>query len=746
MNIKKLTASFGTLKNETLELAPGLNIVRAPNERGKSSWASFIRAIFFGVDTSARKKGGVLPDKTRFLPWSGAAMEGSADLFCRLGDITLERTSRGSSPMEKLTAVFTGSATPVPELNSENAGEVLLGISEQVFTRSAFISQLGMRVDSVSELEKKISSLISTGDEDVSYSSADAALRAWQRKIRYNKIGELPDTEAKIKELNERLAMLEAVSTRAARHRLRVEELAQESERLSAELKAHDIYAQTEKADKLKAAKAGLDTQRARLNAAEVLLSGFETIPTMPEIASLKGELSALSALDEVRQKAVASKETTENALLQAHKRLASSPVAKAGGEDLTRKLSALESGLGGKSDAAGIALIICAVALGIISVFAAGTVRYALIAVASLAALAGILNAAGIITILPRTKKTRELVQFLSEYGASSASELRTAIGEHSALTAELTRAESEDSAAKNALMSADESYDTACCALLPRLKLLKLDETGHGELLIKLTEIENHADEYWISQRAHDAAQKVYAALSESLGELSGMEISVEKPASDRRTVQARYDELLTALSVSNNEYNASLGEMRGIGDPLVIGSEKMALEERLSVLKTEYECIGIAIDTLEKANTEMQTRFAPILNKTAGAYMSRLTGTKYESLMFDKNMSALAKPYGETVSRELGYLSAGTADQVYLALRLAIIDLCLPEEEDNCPVVLDDALVNFDDRRCEAALDLLMELSEKRQIIAFTCHNREAKYCQNRAGVNIIDMYQL
>ena len=745
MRIKRLTASFGTLKNETLELGPGLNIIRAPNERGKSSWASFIRAIFFGIDTSARKRGGVLPDKTRFLPWSGTAMEGSAEISCRLGDITLERSSRASSPMEKLTAVFTGSGAPVPDINSENAGETLLGVSEQVFTRSAFISQLGMRVDNVSELEKKISSLLSTGDEDVSYSAADTALRAWQRKIRYNKIGELPDTEARIKELDDRLALLENASESSARQRQRIEELLREKETLDAELKAHNTYAQTEKAERVRAAKTGLDAEKARLTTAEAPLSGLDPIPTMPELAALKGEISALSALDDNRQKAAAAKETTENALLQARKRLEASPVSKAGGEDLTQKLSALEAGLSGGSGAAGIALIICAAALGVISVFAGGAVRYALIAVAVLAAVAGILNAVGIITLVPRVKKKWEFVQFLSEYGVSSASEMRTMIGEHAALTAGLTRAESEDSAAKSALMSADASYDAACLRLLPRLKKLKLGETGHGEIILKLSETEKNAGEYWRAKSDYESAQKVYSALAESLGESGNPEAQtfIERPASDRAATQARYSEVLAALDAANNEYSISLGEARGIGDPLVLGSEKMTLEARLSVLKTEYESISIAIDTLEKANTEMQTRFAPILNKTAGSYMSRLTGAKYEGLMFDKNMSAVAKAAGEAVSRELGYLSAGTVDQVYLALRLAIIDLCLPGD-DLCPVVLDDALVNFDDRRCEAALDLLTELSSERQIIAFTCHGREAKYCQNRPDVNIIDMY--
>ena len=75
-----------------------------------------------------------------------------------------------------------------------------------------------------------------------------------------------------------------------------------------------------------------------------------------------------------------------------------------------------------------------------------------------------------------------------------------------------------------------------------------------------------------------------------------------------------------------------------------------------------------------------------------------------------------------------REALLLSQGAADQLYLALRLAICDMILPE---GVPLMLDDALVTFDDDRMAAALDYLAELSKKRQILLFTCQHRERIY---------------
>ena len=60
----------------------------------------------------------------------------------------------------------------------------------------------------------------------------------------------------------------------------------------------------------------------------------------------------------------------------------------------------------------------------------------------------------------------------------------------------------------------------------------------------------------------------------------------------------------------------------------------------------------------------------------------------------------------------------------DQLYLALRLAVAEELTP----NAPLILDDALVRFDDQRMRAAVEILWELAQNRQVICFTCQGRE------------------
>ena len=84
----------------------------------------------------------------------------------------------------------------------------------------------------------------------------------------------------------------------------------------------------------------------------------------------------------------------------------------------------------------------------------------------------------------------------------------------------------------------------------------------------------------------------------------------------------------------------------------------------------------------------------------------------------------------------------LSQGAADQLYLAVRLAVCQLCLPGE-DPAPLVLDDALVTFDDRRMALALDALAELDRERQILLFTCQHREFFMLEDRPEITTVTL---
>ena len=195
MKLLRMTATFGRLEQETLSLTDGLNVLQMPNEAGKSTWAEFLLAMLYGVDTSERVKTGVLPVKTKYQPWSGKPMEGVIELTHAGRRITITRTSTARAPLGVFSAVYTDSGLPVEGMTGANCGEMLLGVPKSVYQRSAFVRQAGLGLTADADLEARLSALVTTGDEAISFAAADKRLLAWQNRVRHNKTGLIPDAE-----------------------------------------------------------------------------------------------------------------------------------------------------------------------------------------------------------------------------------------------------------------------------------------------------------------------------------------------------------------------------------------------------------------------------------------------------------------------------------------------------------------------------------------------------------------------
>lgn len=141
---------------------------------------------------------------------------------------------------------------------------------------------------------------------------------------------------------------------------------------------------------------------------------------------------------------------------------------------------------------------------------------------------------------------------------------------------------------------------------------------------------------------------------------------------------------------------------GELNTLGDREALQTRREAIQEELDRRRAEYDALGAALAALEQAHSGLQARFSPALNRRAGELLAELTGGKYDKVALTQQFEALAEERDGLQPRRALTLSQGTADQLYLAVRLAVCELVLPAEEP-CPLVLDDALANFDDGRC-------------------------------------------
>jgi uncharacterized protein YhaN len=138
------------------------------------------------------------------------------------------------------------------------------------------------------------------------------------------------------------------------------------------------------------------------------------------------------------------------------------------------------------------------------------------------------------------------------------------------------------------------------------------------------------------------------------------------------------------------------------------------------------------------IERYRREKQ---APLL-KRAGEAFATLTGGSFTTLQveFDENDNAqLAglRPGGELV--RVGGMSTGTADQLYLALRVASVEDYLGRA-DALPFVADDLFINFDDARATAGFEVLGQLAHKTQILFFTHHRHLVEIAQATLGQSV------
>ena len=164
-----------------------------------------------------------------------------------------------------------------------------------------------------------------------------------------------------------------------------------------------------------------------------------------------------------------------------------------------------------------------------------------------------------------------------------------------------------------------------------------------------------------------------------------------------------------------------------METLGQEEALNRELSQIRQRIALQEKHYKALETAMDFLEKARAELQKRFAPRISQKAQEYMSRLTGGRYNRLFLDGDFVLNAGTTEDITPRPSRWRSDGTVDQLYLALRLAVSQELMP----GAPMILDDALVRFDEERMKAALDLLKEESAERQIILFSCQKREEDY---------------
>ena len=747
--IRRMTATFGQLQGRTLELRKGLNILQAPNESGKSTWCAFLVSMLYGINSRERDRAGFIADKNRYVPWSGAAMSGRMDCTAEQGELTLTRTTRRqTSPMGEFSAVYAGTGEPVPDLTGRSCGETLLGVSREVFERSAFIRQNGLAVTQDAGLERRIAALISAGEEDTSYSEAADALKKQLNRRRHNKTGLLPALEAALAETDRQLSEIAALESQLAQARSQAEELTAREAALAEELAVHDRWESARKRQALTGAETAAREAEARASALR-RRAEEERLPENDTIARLRGAIVNLETTRKNVEKARAERDAAMKALLKAEAAVNEGPFAGQTPESVRRELQAAPSDRVPGAVAAG------ELALFFLFLAAAGGVfalLYSRMSGLSLplmrlvpwalpgAAAAVVVGAGTYLSRLYRRHTLEKLrsAALLKRFDTTDTDAI-AAMADTYYKSCEARDAAQEDVNAKtataDALYASLSSNEQGILLEVRRFAPAAFDIPTADSLLRQCAVRRKELAE---AESAAREARLRWEVQSQQLPQAEEGDPPAT-PERSREAVTAELEGTREALAAARSAADQLTGRLHAVGDPAVLSSVRAEQLQQKEQLEGEYAALQLALEALDTANTALQNRFSPELGRRAAEIFSGLTGGRYGGVVLDRSFHLSAERTGDGLYRDAELLSAGALDQLYLAVRLAICDLVLPPEK-QVPIVLDDALANFDDARCAAALSYLKKAARDRQILLFTCHSREADFFAGDSEVSV------
>lgn len=722
MHILEMQAAYGRLRGDSLRLEPGLNLIYAPNESGKSTWCSFIRTMLYGLPT---RQSGPLADKNRFAPWTGEAMQGRMDLETDDRRWTVLRdTRRASAPMQNFACTYTGTAQPVPEVNGQNLGETLLGVPREVFQRSAFIGQSGLAVSQDPELERRIAALLSTGQEDVSYSESYDRLKKQLNRRRHNKTGLIPQLEQEQARLDDALrrqaelsAQLENAREQQCTAQTRVEELEQRRAQWEALEKQEALRQWREAQEDL--------ARRSQQLTALQQLDG--NLPDRDTLARMQAQLELLEQAGGTLTQARRIAQQRQTEAREAQEAWSAHPLYPNNENQLRQQAEAMTAPAGpGKALPIAAGVLLCAAAA-------------ALALLPAPAKLIAAIGAAAAVGLFLYYMASRRRAAAAAQTVQTRKTALQRQTEEYLRLREDALQAED---AARTAAASAEgltQQLQGQLVTLLAQVQPFWPEANGADGVRVALTAALRRREALDGAALQVQQAQIRCDAMSRHLPQppLPDPEETLPRPVLSREQIDAALPQVRNQLREARSRVDSLTGQLRTMDSPESLQAQRDQCTRRLEALQAEYDAIALAMEALTQANTVLQTRFSPALGAETARIFSAITGGRYDKVLLDRNLSLSAQPAGDAMPRALSLLSQGAGDQLYLAVRLAICRMVLPRDK-AAPLILDDALANFDDQRLAAALDWLLEESRTRQILLFTCHRREGDYLRDHAHV--------
>lgn len=699
MKIKNIKVNaYGNIENKDINLEEGINIIHGANESGKSTLLNYIISIFYGI--SRNKDGKALSDYEKYKPWNSNEFSGRISYKLENGekyeifrDFNKKNPKIYNDKLEDISDRF--------ETDKKDGSKFFIeqmGIDKQMYLSTVVSTQEEVRLDEKNQnmLIQKIANLAGTGEDNVSYKKALIKL---QEKIR-DEIGTNKTSQKPINIIEKEIVEINNKIVETEKYRNRKYEIDAEKEQILSELK--ELEQQKQILQELQNSMKSEEETKNRLEIREK--NRKDNIAKINELTNQKNTINAES-------ERVQSAKNHLQDIIKGHK------------ENIEKLNSEIEKIANEKEETQekekpSISFIVITVVLAIALICSIILIKnYIVSGILGVALIANI-----VFYVINKNKqkvnkaKLREKINQEKQYKREKLeNQKQQIIANVNTTEKELEKQEEEEkqvnselSMLKGQIILLEKNNEKITEEIEQDNKEIKEESNKNKQQIIEKYKDKNINDLLYINDY-QNYISKIEETINNNRIRIKGLEI----------------------------EYNTIVPQL----DEMVVLEEKReADKEKLAELREKESIINIAIENLRDAYEEMKTTITPKFTKNLSESIQKISSNKYNKVTInDENGMIIENNRGEYV--EAIKLSTGTIDQLYLALRLSMIDELSKE---NLPIILDESFAYSDNNRLKNMLQYLTSDLNNHQTIIFTCTDREQKMLEEmNIPYNVVEL---
>ena len=744
--------SFGLLTDMTLEFTDSVNVIEGQNEAGKSTIAAFIKYMLFGFDNSERDD--VLSERRKRINWRTGLAQGSMVVRVKGKRYLISRstvpTETGGRVVYKEDSSIIDMDTGATAFGKVPAGEVFFGVTRELFENTAFVGQVGDAAINEGSVKESIENILFSASERINNQRAmnrisekmDGLLNRTERAgVIYDLIVKQKDLEEKFKSSNEdnrqilaKEAELHAVKTA----RNEAEEMLNKLYELDSCYKNVMLIQTFERLHELEE-ECAAKVEAYNSFVAENTHAGYAPTDTYP------GEISA--ARRAVNDTYHALREAEDNyareknaiGITREIEGAIETSDAHGGEEKVLLSAKSYRGGIIGNI-ALTVLCALAALAAVVVEIVATGVLAGTLMrvvfgVVAAAAAVGATVFGIGI------SKSAKALHALEAAFGVTTYNDLKGKIEVICSAREKRDGMILSTEQARLAVEEARANYDAAK-AELTTVIVRWGEEPPASDLNEFLDRLETRVLAYLERKRVlleeKNTLELTVREIRNTLSDKNEIDIRAQVSPMRRKALSGiNHDEIITGIAAFKAKIveqdklafaiESELAMLKArAGDPAELYAKIAALEVRIKELRLRHKACFMAHKAIDIASDNLRARISPRLGEYATKLMSIMTDKKYKS--FDVTNGLTVSFTDESgMERSVDFLSGGTRDLAYIAVRMALIDVLYTEKP---PVVFDESFAHQDNLRARSMMKAIAYLADEgHQSFIFTCRAREA-----------------